>query len=684
MPSPCSCSITSPGVPPGPSGSYPCRDRIGIDERIDALLRRTDLHAVLDLRRESPMRTMSPTAVLDVRPVVIAALESLETHGIQSTQAWRARSPCLSPLSVTSSPMSFGVPEARYPVMFAARRAADRRQDSAAARILLVRMGVEGRVFRVVDARIDRIVLFPLVGNDPGLQAVGRIRDRRLRRGRRADALAGETDERSRRTPAAGCRAPRRGRRPRARSRAAVGTGRERDVGRDVHRGRLAPDAGSLGDAVKRAALRRRRCRFVVRRRRRLARPRRPSPPASAAFCACARLTQKTPQSTAKTLNAHEGEQADRDLHQHGAAFVRRCVRIGHLRWSIDRRVLAVLARAGASTGPAAAGSPGRDAVRRPAGTARCWVGSGGTSSGLSGRTRRGVISTSSSVRSARSALLLNRLPMIGRLPRIGICCVVVLRHVVQQAGDRERLAVAQLDVGLGAARDQRRESGSPDSVMPFAKSSELTSGRTFSRIMSPAIVGLKFSRMPNSLNMHGDRAGDSLNDRNRESRRRPGSWLPARCRRSDSARRGSGDSPCVCSALTTAPMSVLVVEEEQVQEVAERDFQAVRRPRPRPPCAKSSKRGAANCCVVLRPIAVAGSRVASGEERDAQLRQRPAVHFREPNLQHAPAGSSDPPGSCSMLMTFSLRRAGLRDFTDAQHHRRCSTRCPTGRSLRR
>ena len=37
---------------------------------------------------------------------------------------------------------------------------------------------------------------------------------------------------------------------------------------------------------------------------------------------------------------------------------------------------------------------------------------------------------------------------------------------------------------------------------MPLAKSSVLTSGRTFRRITSPAIVGLKLSRMPNSLKM--------------------------------------------------------------------------------------------------------------------------------------------------------------------------------------
>ena len=41
-----------------------------------------------------------------------------------------------------------------------------------------------------------------------------------------------------------------------------------------------------------------------------------------------------------------------------------------------------------------------------------------------------------------------------------------------------------------------------PESVMPLLKSSALTSGRTCRRITSPAIVGLKFSRTPNSLKM--------------------------------------------------------------------------------------------------------------------------------------------------------------------------------------
>ena len=123
--------------------------------------------------------------------------------------------------------------------------------------------------------------------------------------------------------------------------------------------------------------------------------------------------------------------------------------------------------------GLAAAGRPAAGRARRrvpapsctsaPSASLSCrnglaLVGSGGTSSGSSGRTRRGVISTISSVCSARSALLLNSEPMIGSLLRIGIAERSFLRDVVEQAGNRERLAVAQLDVGLGAARRQGRD----------------------------------------------------------------------------------------------------------------------------------------------------------------------------------------------------------------------------------
>ena len=151
-----------------------------------------------------------------------------------------------------------------------------------------------------------------------------------------------------------------------------------------------------------------------------------------------------------------EHEKRDRDLDQDGAAFRSqtgdRCM--GSLQpCRVLRRTSYVVAR-----------WPGRRPRRRrpraaspmssPGGRNRPGsVGSGGTSSGLSGRTRRGVMRTSSSVRSLRSALLLNKLPMIGIWLRIGTRRDVGLRLVVDQAGNGERLAVAQLHFGFGAAR---------------------------------------------------------------------------------------------------------------------------------------------------------------------------------------------------------------------------------------
>ena len=65
-------------------------------------------------------------------------------------------------------------------------------------------------------------------------------------------------------------------------------------------------------------------------------------------------------------------------------------------------------------------------------------------------------MSTISSVARRGSRLLLKSLPMIGRLAQHRNRGGVVLRDVVQQAGNRERLPIAQLDVRLGAPRDQR------------------------------------------------------------------------------------------------------------------------------------------------------------------------------------------------------------------------------------
>ncbi len=88
---------------------------------------------------------------------------------------------------------------------------------------------------------------------------------------------------------------------------------------------------------------------------------------------------------------------------------------------------------------------------------------------------------------------------MIGIWLRIGIAALFYLVDVVQEAGDGERLAVAQFDFRLGIALGQRGnpETGDRDAV---GESSVLTSGRRCRRITSPAIVGVNVKRMPNSL----------------------------------------------------------------------------------------------------------------------------------------------------------------------------------------
>ena len=129
----------------------------------------------------------------------------------------------------------------------------------------------------------------------------------------------------------------------------------------------------------------------------------------------------------------------------------------------------------------------------------------------------------------------------------------VFLRQVVEQPGDGERLAIAQLDVGLGASR---RERGNPEALQRDAVGE--VERADFRRDLQPDDVAgdgrREVSWMPNSLywtltallRPRPGRSGPG-------SRRRRGSWLPGRCRRSGSVRPGSGRSPST-AAPTTAP----------------------------------------------------------------------------------------------------------------------------------
>ena len=148
-----------------------------------------------------------------------------------------------------------------------------------------------------------------------------------------------------------------------------------------------------------------------------------------------------------------------------------------------------------------------------------------------------------------------------------------------------------------------------PCSTTALAKSSVLTSGRTLRWTRSPLTVGVKFRRMPNSLNMTlmAMLAPEPCAIGNRETRRRRGSWLPCRSRPRGSARPGSGRALGL-QRLDHGAEVVLLVEEEEVQEVAERELALGARDR----CAEVAARfrpfqtveaGAGNCCVVMRPI---------------------------------------------------------------------------------
>ena len=105
---------------------------------------------------------------------------------------------------------------------------------------------------------------------------------------------------------------------------------------------------------------------------------------------------------------------------------------------------------------------------------------------------------------------------MIGSLLRIGIaasssCDMLSSRPAI--ANDWPSRSSTSVSARRVVSAGMRK----PSSVMPLAKSSVLTSGRTFSRMTSPAIVGVKFSRTPNSLNETVTAAGCALDDGNRK-----------------------------------------------------------------------------------------------------------------------------------------------------------------------
>ena len=108
---------------------------------------------------------------------------------------------------------------------------------------------------------------------------------------------------------------------------------------------------------------------------------------------------------------------------------------------------------------------------------------------------------TSSSLLSRRSARLLKKFPRIGISPNTGTF----------EATSRVRLSIKPAIAKLWPSRNSTSVSArrvdnagikNPDTVTAFEKSSELTSGATFRRIVpSLCTLGVNLNRTPNSLN---------------------------------------------------------------------------------------------------------------------------------------------------------------------------------------
>ena len=128
-----------------------------------------------------------------------------------------------------------------------------------------------------------------------------------------------------------------------------------------------------------------------------------------------------------------------------------------------------------------------------------------------------------------------------------------------------------------------------------LAKSSELTSGATFSFTRSPpTMVGVKCSRTPNSLNWMVTVLAAALALHDGIGILAAGQEAGFLAVLGNQVRLGEAlEEALGLQRLDDAAQVVLAVEEEQVQEVAEA---------PSRPVLVLSKAGAANCCVVVRP----------------------------------------------------------------------------------
>ena len=243
---------------------------------------------------------------------------------------------------------------------------------------------------------------------------------------------------------------------------------------------------------------------------------------------------------------------------------------------------------------------------------------------------------------------------MIGSLLRIGIaaassCDTLSSKPAIaNDCPSRSSTSVSARRVVSAGIRN-------PPRLTPFAKSSVLTSGATFRRIASPAIVGVNFSRMPNSLNCHGHRAGGALHNRNRElAAGQEARLLPV-----------VGNQVRLGEALKRAALLKRPHEHAVCRTWRSKKNRFRKSLNVNVPLVPSSKSGAENCCVV-RPRKEA---LARSEEAK---RRAPAATRRFTSAKRTCSSTcwlSLPPGTCSRLITERLVADAVRDLAGAQHH---------------
>ena len=192
--------------------------------------------------------------------------------------------------------------------------------------------------------------------------------------------------------------------------------------------------------------------------------------------------------------------------------------------------------------------------------------------------------------------------------------------------------------ISVSVRRVLRAGMRKPFSTMALPKSSVLTSGRTFRCTRLPLTIGSEVQADAELLVLDGDRhaAAAALGDRNRElAAGEEAGFLAAL---GDQVRLGQAlEQSLRLQRLDHDAEVVLVIEQEHVEEIAERDLAGRRRHVASPGAAgfrTAGPRTRRRELLRRRPDDVVLDAVRGGEEVDAELGHRAARHLGEPDAE--------------------------------------------------